>query len=705
MRIVNPDPFQPPSDGTVHAVCPHDCPDACSMLAQVAGGRLVQVRGNPGHPVTRGFLCRKLARAPQRVYGPDRLLEPLVRCGPKGSGRFRPVCWEEALATVAARWRQILGEDGPRAILPFWGSGTEGLVHGHLAGRRFFNRLGTLQLERTICTKGGRTGYRYTMGTSMGADPRAAGEARLLIAWGVNLAATGIHHLPVQRAARRAGARTVVINPLRVHGAGSADRVLQPRPGTDAALALAMMQVIVAEGLYDADFVERYTSGFELLRARLAEYPPERAAAITGVPAADIVALARLYAGQPASFIFVGPGCQRHSNGGMTLRTLACLPALTGAWRHRGCGLYFPTSTVFPVELGALEGEALRPNPPQRYNMLELGRLLAGAEPRIRSLYVFDGNPASVLYNQALLRRGLAREDLFTVVHERYLTDTAHFADVILPATTQFEQADLHFSYYHFGVLLNRPAIRPPGQCRSNLDTFAALARVLGLNEPGLAAGERELIEAVLAIDHPALAGITLEALLEHGWQQARIDPIMTLLESARLPTPTARIALWSGEMAARGLDPLPAYVPAREGLEATPALAERYPLQLITPSAHAFLNSNYAQYGGRGAGEHRPSVLIHPADAGPRAIRDGDCVRVFNDRGDCTLWACVSEDVRPGVAVATGQWWDASYPAARNANHTTPDFLEDLAGGSAFNSNLVEIEAAVQAVAAAAAG
>jgi len=681
--------------GVVHSVCPHDCPDRCSILSEVRDGRLVKVSGNPRHPVTQGFLCRKLAHAQRRVYAKDRLLYPLRRRGPKGVAAFERISWDQALATIGERWRRILAADSPYGILPFFGSGTEGLVHGHIAGRRFFNRLGALQLVRTICTSAGRRGYQYTMGDSAGADPMRIGECRLLVDWGVNSASTNLHHRAFLKQARAQGARYAVINSLAIPGAEGADFFLRPRPGSDAALALAMMRVIVDEELWDKAFVARHTVGFEALRERLGGYAPEAVESTTGIAAAEVRAFARAYARSQPAFIYVGPGCQRHSNAGMTLRTLACLPGLTGSWRYPGGGLYFPTSTGFPADFSTLEGEELRPNPPAGYNMLDLGRLLA--DRLVSSLYVFNGNPAAVLYNQNRLREGLAREDLFTVVHERYMTDTARFADIILPATTQFEQTDLLFSYYHHSLLLNRPAIAPLGECRSNLATFQALAKVMAFDEPCFEEDEATVIEAILALDQPALQGLDRDALAIEGWTPAMPDPLHEGFRRQHYPTPSGKIEFRSEAMAAAGLDPLPAYVPLKEGPERTPALFARYPLFFITPSGHSFLNANYAQDAGFRKSEQRPTVVLHPADAGARGIADGDLVRVFNDRGDCRLWAHLSEAVKPGVAAAAGQWWSKHYPDGGNANHTTPDFVADMGGGSAFNSNLVEIELAGQ--------
>ena len=682
----------PARNAVVHSVCPHDCADACSILSHVADGRLVKVEGNPEHPVTRGYLCRKFSRAPTRVYGADRLLHPLKRTGPKGAGDFRRITWDEAVATITARWQDIIAEHGPGAILPFFGSGTEGLVQGHISGRRFFNRLGTLRLERTICTKAGRIGYRYTMGTSLGADPCALAATRLVVAWGINTASTNIHHHSSLAEARRNGALYAVINPVRVPGAETADHLLQPRPGSDAALALGLMHVIIEEGLYDEDFVAGSTVGFEALRERARDFPPEKVAALTGIAAAEVREFARLYASRTSSFIYIGPGCHRHSNGGMTVRTIACLPALVGAWKHLGGGAYFPTSTVFPVDWRPLEGDEMRPNPPAGYNMITLGKLLTGTEPQIRSLYVFNGNPAAVLYNQNRVRRGLAREDLFTVVHELYMTDTARYADVVLPATTQFEHADLLFSYYHLSLLLNQQAIEPLGECRSNLETFNLLAAAMGFEEPCFAGDAWDVIGETLALDHPALKGIDLDRLLADGFAPIRPDSPGVPFGDGRFPTPSGKIELYSRTMAADGFDPLPAYIPLKEGPEGSPELFERYPLYFLTPSGHSFLNSNYGNDVGFLASERRPTVAINPADAGPRGIGEGDLVKVMNDRGSCMLWARVTTDVRRGVAVAPGQWWSRHYPDGGNANHTTPDFPADMGGGSAFNTNLVEV-------------
>jgi anaerobic selenocysteine-containing dehydrogenase len=675
---------------TIHSVCPHDCADTCSILSHVENGKLVRIEGNPAHPVTQGFICRKVAKLPERIYGPERLLYPLRRVGPKGSGQFERISWEEAISIIAGRWKAIMAEHSPHSILPFCGSGTEGLVQGDVVGKRFFNRLGTIQLIRTICTKAGRTGFRHTMGASVGGDPTNLAGAKMVIAWGLNAGSTNIHQQTFFKQARANGALFATVNPIRIKDCG--EMALQPRPGTDAALALGMMHVIVEEGLYDKEFVAKGTFGFEALCERLKEYPPERVAEITGIEAEAIKDFARAYATNKPSFIYVGPGCQRHSNGGMTLRTITCLPALVGAWKHPSGGFYFPTSTVFPVDWHPLEGDELRPNPVVGYNMINLGRLLTEPNFAIQSLYVYCGNPAAVLYDQTRVRQGLAREDLFTVVHELFMTDTARYADILLPATSQFEHPDLLYSYYSPSLLLNNPAIEPLGESRSNLRVFADLAAAMGFEDPCFKENEWDIIDQLLALDEPAIKGITLEQLKKDGWAQANPDPVQAGYAEGRFPTKSGKAEFYSHSMEADGFDPLPAYVPPRESPDATPELFKRHPLCFITPSGHSFLNAAYGDMEGALASEKRPTLLIHPNDAERRGLEDGDLVEVFNDRGSCQLWAKIDAAVKSGVVASQGQWWSCHYPDGGNANFTTPDFVSEMGGGSAFNSNLVEV-------------
>ncbi len=627
----------------------------------------------------------------------------MKRTGPKASGKFERNGWDEAADTIAANFKKIISEDGPEAILPFYGSGTLGIVQGKLAGKRFFNRLGTLQLDRTICTKAGRIGYLYTMGSSEGADPRGLPHSRLVISWGTNTFATNVHQLPLLSKARRQGAKYVVINPFRVRGAEVADMFIQPRPGSDAALALGMMHVIIREELYDKNFVDKNTFGFGMLCQRVEDYPPEKVEKLTDVGAEEIIALARLYARVTPSFIYTGSGMQHYTNGGMTVRTISCLPALVGAWGRPGGGMFFPTSTVFPVNWDELEGNELRPGsgPPSCFNMNSLGDMLLDDKPAIRALYVFNANPRAVLFNQNKLVEAMNRKDLFIVVHEQILTDTARHADILLPATTQFEQVDLHASFFHLNLKLSQQAIDPPGECRSNLDTFNVLAGALGFTERCFSQSGWDVIEEVLSLDHPALQGITTERLKsEDGYVPVNMpgtapgQPYVPYIDGT-FHNPSGKIEFYSERMKADGYDPLPAYVPLSEGPETTPELNERYPLRFITPSANSLLNSNLSDSLYTQQVEKGPTVTLHPEDATARGISTGDKVRVFNDRGTCLLWARVEEKVRPGVAVSLGQWWSTRCPGGANTNHTTPNYIADMGGGSAFNTNLVQVEKA----------
>lgn len=679
-------------DTIVHSVCPHDCADTCSILSYVKDGRLVKIQGNPHHPVTRGFLCRKFSLAPERVYDPDRILFPLARTGPKGSGRFQRISWPEAVGLISTRWKEILAESGPYSILPFYGSGTEGLINGRIAGKRFFNRLGSLQLERTICTKAGRLGFRYTMGTSMGADPAAVGKTKLVIAWGVNAPSTHVHFYSFLTKARSHGTLYAIVNPLAIKDSENADFLLRPLPGTDAALALGMMHVIIQEKRYDADFAACSTIGFDALKERVKDYPPEKVEAITGIKTEAIQNFARLYADSRPSFIFIGPGCQRHSNGGMTVRTLSCLPALTGDWKFPGGGVYYPTSTVFPVDWSPLEGEELRPNPPAAYNMIHLGRLLTQANPPVKSLYVFNGNPASTLYHQRELRAALMREDLFTIVHEIFMTDTARYADLILPAATSFEYLDLLYSYFYIGVLLNQPAIEPLGECKSNLETFQLLAQAMGFEDSCFRKDSWSLIQEILNLEDPLIKGVILDRLQKDGFALLRPKKPWAPFADGKFPTPSGKIELFCSQMAEQGHDPHPAYIPLQEGPESTPELFMRYPLYFLTPSGHPFLNTNFGKDGGRINEEDEPTLIIHPEDARPRGIQEGMLVDVFNDRGHCVFPVTLSDETRRGVVTVMGQWWDQYYERGMNPNQTTPDFPADMGGGSAFNTNLVEV-------------
>ncbi|HEX2173735.1 MAG TPA: molybdopterin oxidoreductase family protein [Dehalococcoidia bacterium] len=678
------------------SVCPHDCPDTCAMLVHIRDGRIVNVTGNPDHPTTRGAICGKAHRYAERVYSAERLPYPLRRSGPKGSDRWERIGWDEAVATVAAEFRRIVRDHGAEAILPYSFAGTEGTVNKESLDRRFFNRLGACRLERAICSAAGSAGYGYTMtGGRRGTDPEETVHARYLISWGANLASANLHQMTMFQEARRRGAKHVVIDVHRNRTAKLADWFIPIRPGTDTALALGLMHVIIGEGLYDKEYVAAETVGFEHLAARAAKFPPERVERITGVPAADVTTLAREYARTRPSFIRIGNGPQHHSNGGMIVRTVACLPGLVGAWRDVGGGAIKSNGDYFQLNLAALARDDLAPTPrPRTINMNQLGHALTDLEPPIYGLFVYNSNPLVVAPDQAAIRRGLLREDLFTVVHEQLMTDTARYADIVLPATTHFEHLDLYPSYWHLYLQIAEPVIDRVGESKPNIEVFQLLAKALGFEDPCFDDTPEDIIRQ--ALDNPAnplLQGITLESLREQGWQKLQLtDRTPFAPGHGKL----GKVAFYSERLAQLGHDPVPTYEPPAEiGDGATGPEDARYPLGFITPPSHFFLNSTYADMPGNQRAEGRPTLQIHPRDAAARGIAEGDLVRVFNDRGACHLYAAITDATLPGQVVSQGLWWGKWTPDGNGVNVTTPQRLADFAGGATFFSNAVQVERA----------
>lgn len=686
-------------DGVVRGACPHDCPDTCAMQVHVRDGRAVRVQGDPEHPVTQGFLCVKVNRYVERTYHPDRLTVPLRRVGPKGEGRFEPATWDEALDDIARRLGEIRDSaDGPQAILPYSYAGTMGLVQGSSMDRRLFHRMGASLLARTICSTAGSEGWRHTYGDRMGPSPEEAEHAQLVLLWGTNTLTSNPHLWPALQRARERGARLVAIDPIRTRTAARCDLHLPVRPGTDAALALGMMHVIFREGLEDRDYLERHTVGWEALRARaLAEWPPERTAEVVGIDAEQVEALARAYATTRPSFIRLNYGMQRHAGGGMAVRAVSLLPAVTGAWRDVGGGATLSTSGAFRANGAALARPDWIPAGTRTVNMIRLGDALtlpdAGVGgPPVRALVVYNSNPAAVAPDLVKVREGLRREDLFTVVLEHFRTDTADYADWLLPATTQLEHWDVHTSYGHLYVTLNRPAISPVGESLPNSEIFRRLARRLGYDEPEFRDDDLELIRQALSSDHPWMRGVTLERLLEAGY--VRVDVPASFAPYAdpeRFTTPSGKIQVLAPELERLGLDPLPAYVPPAEDPRATPERAGR--LMLLSPPEHPFMNSTFANVPSlaKAAGETR--LLLHPDEAAARGIRDGDRVRTRNERGAFTARAVVTDDVRPGVAVSYGVRWARLSEGGETVNDTTSQAETDLGGGAVFYDNAVEVE------------
>ena len=680
----------------VRAACPHDCPDTCAMLVTVERGRAVRVAGDPAHPVTRGTLCTKVANYHERTHSPDRVKTPLLRAGAKGEGRFTQISWDEALDRVAARFRELAeSSEGAQTILPYSYCGTMGLVQSESMDRRFFHRLGASLLDRTICASAGAAGYKATVGASVGADPEMLKEARLIILWGTNTITSNVHLWPFILEAKKNGAHLVAIDPRRTRTADQCDGHVAVLPGTDAALALGLMHVIFAEGLEDKDYLERYTVGAEDLRRRAREYDPARVAEICGVEAETIVRLARRYATTRPSVVRLNYGVQRHAGGGMAVRTISCLPAVVGAWRDAGGGALLSTSGTFPVNRQALERPDLLPTPrPRTLNMSELGRLLTEVnDPPVRALYVYNSNPAAVAPEQKKVLAGLGREDLFTVAHEQFMTDTCDYADVVLPATTQLEHFDLHKAYGHLYFVVNEPAVEPLHEAKPNSEVFRLLAARLGFTEDCFRDSDEEIARQALALDHPALEGITLERLRERGWMRLNVPERFAPFAEGQFPTPSGKCELFSESLAAQGLPAVPEFIPPCESRASRPTLAAKYPLALVSPAAHAFLNSSFANLPKQLRQERRPFVEIHPEDAAARGIREGERVRAYNDRGACELRAVVTTRARRGVVVSPSVWWNKLSPGGVNVNQLTSQTLTDMGGGATFYDALVELE------------
>lgn len=683
----------------VRGACPHDCPDTCATITEVRDGRAVRFYADKQHPLTQGWLCAKVRPYLERVYAPDRLTHPLRRAGPKGAGRWERISWDEAVAEICARWQAIIAEHGAAAILPYSYSGTLGMLQLGVCDERLWNRMGASGLERSICGAAAGRAVELTVGARWSPEPADLLHSRLVILWGHNPASTGPHAMPLLRQAQRQGAYVVVIDPRRTVTARSADEHIRPRPATDAALILGLLNVLFAEGLHDEPWLEAHSVGWRELRARAAEYPPERAAAITGVPAETIVVLARRYGSTRPALIKFADGLQRHGNGGQTVRALCCLPAVVGQYGVLGGGLAYSTSGYVRWHSPAFGHAHECPPTPRIVNMNRLGAALAGevSDPPIQSLFVYCANPVASTPNAGLIVEGLRREDLFTVVHELFMTDTAQYADIVLPATSQLEHVDLHRPYGQRALLYNRPSIAPLGQAKSNWDVMRLLAAGMGYREPWLRQEPDEVIREVLDATrevNPFVQGITLERLQAEGCVPLHFAPGAEVpFADGRFPTRSGKVELRCEAMAELGLDPLPDYRAPDElaALEHAPA-GRPAPLVLISGASHHFVSSSFGNQPSLRAKEGSPFVEINPADAAARGIADGQTVVLQNARGACELRAVVTDDVPPGVAVAPKGHWANLSPDARNVNWTTPDALADLAGQSTFHSNLVEV-------------
>ncbi|HET7373642.1 MAG TPA: molybdopterin oxidoreductase family protein [Gemmatimonadaceae bacterium] len=687
----------PSSGHVVRGACPHDCPDTCAMLVTVESGRAVRVAGDPDHPFTRGFLCTKVNRYVERTYHPDRVLHPMRRVGPKGSGRFERVSWDDALDEIASRLNAIRhSSDGPQAILPYSYAGTMGMVQGSSIDRRFFHAIGASMLDRTICSAPGTAGMQMTVGANIGADPEGMPESDLVILWGTNTLTSNPHLWPFVLEARERGAPVIAIDPIRTRTAAQCDEWIAIRPGTDAALALGMMHVLLERGLQDDEFIAAHTLGFDQLRSRVEEYPPERVSQITGIPVETIVTLGERYGRAKAAFLRVNYGLQRHGGAAMAVRTIACLPALTGHWRRAGGGVQLSSSANFEFNKQALFRVDLSP-PVRTINMIRLGDALTKADagiggPPVRAIVVYNSNPAAVAPDRNEVLEGFRREDLFTVVLEHFQTDTADYADFVLPATTQLEHWDIHLAYGHHYLSLNRPAIEPLGEALPNTEIFRRLAARMGLSHPSLQDDDLTVIRQALDTASEKLAGITLDALLEKGWLRLNVPKPYLPFATGQFPTPSGKCEFYSERMARMGLDPLPAFTPPYEFPEAVPSLAARYPLTLISSPAHQFLNSTFVNVDSLRRAAREPECLLHPVDAASRGIGAGARVVIHNDRGAFTAVARVEETIRPGVVWAPSIWWGKYAADGANANQTTSQRESDMGRGPVFYDNLVEV-------------
>ena len=700
-----------------HGGCPHDCPDTCSMVFEVEGGKLTGVKGNPQHPMTRGGLCVKLMDYEKRHYHPDRVLYPLRRTGPKGSKQFERISWDEALTEVTERWQAIIAEYGAQAIIPYSYLGHQGLVHGLNGGDAFFNRFGATVCERTFCGEGSATAWLLTNGPSGGLDPESFVHSRYIIIWACNSVSTNLHHWYFVADAKKQGAKVVVIDAYASKTAKQADWHLAPKPGTDGALAMAMIHVLIAENLIDWDYVTNYTAGFEELAERAKDRTPEWAEKITGIAAEDIRTLAREYAATQPAAIRMGVALERHYGGGQTIRAVCCLPALTGAWRHVGGGIYQMPVWEHPYKFDVICRPDLIPPGTRVVNNLQIGRALTGElplDPPIKSMMCWNSNPVTQAPECDKIVQGLLREDLFLVSAEHFISDTAAYADIVLPASMGAEMEDIILSWGHFYLTYNAKCVESPGEALPNNEIFRRLAARMGFQEEQFKWSDSECLQNYIDWDSPACAGIDLDYLKQYGYARLNLGTPATRAphREGNFPTPSGKCELKS-ESAAKGnfvagpfrqmydgfqpgeaLDTLPDYVPSRESAATNPELAKKYPLNIVSPKSHGFLNSCYANMEQKIRGQGEQFVLISEQDAKARGIFEGNKVRVFNDRGSFEGVARITADVNPGLVVATLGYW-------RQLNKGTVNIISsaefvNMGHAPSFSDNLVQVAAVV---------
>jgi anaerobic selenocysteine-containing dehydrogenase len=670
-------------NGVFKSVCPLDCPDQCGLLLHKEDGKIVRVEGDPEHPVTKGNICNKVRNMTSRLYDENRLKYPMKRVGVKGEGRFERISWDEAIETITSRWKLLIGTESPESILPYSFYGNMGLLNAEGMDRRFFNRLGASQLERSICNSAGSAGYRYTMGGSYGIDPEDTIHSKLIIFWGINAASTNMHQVALaQKARKQNGAKIVVIDVHKNQTGRLADWFIPILPGTDSALALGLMHILFAENLFDASFLQQYTVGYEELREHVIQYDPITVSGITGIPVEDIYKLARMYGNTSPSFIRIGNGPQHHDNGGMFVRTVSCLPALTGQWLIKGGGAIKGNSGYLSVNTTKLQRPRLLKNKQTRIvNMNLLGEALVSLDPPVKSLFVYSCNPAVVAPEVQKVRHGLEREDLFTVVHDLFLTETAKYADIVLPAASSFENTDIYTSYWHHYIQIQQPVIETFGEAKSNVDVFRLLAKGMGFEDDAFAESEAEMIGQALDFSsNTYLDGIDYETLVERQFVKAKVKPLFP----GKLRTPSGKIELYSKRMQANGYPPLPTYIPLVHDGD--------HPYQFIPAPNHNFLNSTFSNNQKHISLEKEPRLHMNSEDAAAAGIEDGDQVRVWNGRGECLLKVSVGENVLTGVVVTQGLWADIA-GTKQLVNTLTPDRIADMGGGATFFSGRVSVE------------
>ena len=687
---------------TVRATCPHDCPDTCALLVKVENGVATEVKGDPDHPTTAGVLCTKVSRYIERTYHPDRVLYPMRRVGRKGEGKFERITWDAALDEIATRLTGIAARD-PEAILPYSYCGTMGLVQGESMSLRFFNQLGASLLDRTICATAGATGYRYSIGSSIGTDLEQFQNAKLILIWGGNPIASNLHFWMRAQEAKRNGATLIAIDPYRSLTAEKCHQHIALLPGTDAALALGMMHVLIQEDLLDHAYIDKHTLGFEPLKARALEWPPERAAAICGISIDEVVNLARLY-GQTAkngeaAAIRVNYGIQRVRGGGMAVRNIACLPALVGAWRLPAGGIQLSSSASFPTNRPALQRpDLLAGRTPRTINMTTIGDDLLRESapdfgPKIEAVIVYNANPLAIAPDSRKVQQGFEREDLFTVVLEHFHTDSADYADILLPATTQLEHVDAHLAYGHLYMMANNAAVAPVGESRPNTEFFRLLAARMGFTDPCFRESDDAIAAQAFNSKDTRAVHFDWESLKRTGWSKLNMPDAP--FADGGFTTPSGKCEFFSESMLADGLDPVPTYIPPYESVASNPELAKTYPLAMISPPARNFLNSTFVNVQSLRATEGEPHLDIHPHDAAARGIGHGDMARIYNDRGSFLARARVTDKARAGLVVGLSIWWKKLATDGKNANEVTSQRLTDMGRAPTFYDTLVQVEKA----------